>query len=231
MAVNKPGFFVGVAPLAKYWFLRTEDQQSEFPIEEDYLVSALEFADSVGVDVVNTSLYYTSHDGPTYHYKYENMDGRTAFASQGANMAADKGMLIFSCAGNDHSWVGTPADSPDVLAIGSVNSSRIIYSLGSFGLTVDGRMKPDLVGMGDFASVITPSGVSMKRSGTSYASPIVCGLAACLWAAYPKLNNRDIREVMLKASDRYSNPVLPYGYGIPDMKKAMELAQVLSDRK
>jgi hypothetical protein len=231
MAINKPGVYVGTAPAANYWFFRTEDQTSEYPVEEDYMVAAMEYADSVGVDVINTSLSYTSHDGNTFNYVFSDMDGKTAFASRGANMAADKGMLIVCCAGNEQSWIGAPGDSPEVLTVGAVNIKKGIDTFTSFGVTVDGRMKPDIVSLGGGASVITSCGTTMQRNGTSYASPIVCGLAACLWQAFPKLTNKDIIDIVRKSADRYNNPVVPYGYGIPDMQKAMQLAKVISDAK
>ena len=230
MATDKPGYYVGTAPNANYWLLRTEDQSSEFAIEEDYWVSAIEYADSAGVDVVNTSLYYTYHDG-SGGYKYENMNGKTAFASRGANIAVEKGIFIVCCAGNNPSWVGTPGEAPGVLTVGSIDKTGKIDDFTSFGTTVDGRIKPDVVALGEGASVIDITGSSMYRSGTSYASPILCGLAACLWQAYPKLDNKDLLNVFRKASDKYNNPVLPYGYGVSDMQKAIQLAQTLSDSK
>lgn len=231
MAANKPGFYIGTAPEANYWLLRTEDQSSEQPIEEDYWVAAIEFADSAGVDVVNTSLSYTQYGYPPYNYKWENLDGKSALASQGANIAVAKGIFIVGCAGNNGSWVGTPADSPFVLTVGSVRKSGTIDDFTSHGLTVDGRIKPDVVALGGGASVIDIDGKVSLRSGTSYASPIICGLAACLWQAYPKLNNKELLDVMKKSANRYNNPELPYGYGIPNMQRAMLLAQILTDSK
>ena len=230
MATNKPGYYVGTAPGANYWLLRTEDESSEYAVEEDYWVAAAEYADSAGVDMVNTSLYYTSHDG-LIRYKYEDMNGKTAFASRGANMAVDKGIFIVCCAGNDQSWVGTPGEAADVLTTGSINRTGNIDNFTSYGITIDGRIKPDVVALGGLASVIDINGKPMSRSGTSYASPIVCGLAACLWQAYPKLTNKDLLDIFRKASNRYGNPVVPYGYGIPDMNKAMQLAQTVSASK
>jgi len=231
MAANKPGFFIGTAPEANYWLLRTEDQSSEQAIEEDYWVAAIEYADSAGVDVVNTSLSYTQYDYPPYHYKRENLDGKSALASQGANIAVSKGIFIAGCAGNYGTWVGTPADSPFVLTVGSVMKSGTIDYFSASGLTVDGRIKPDIVALGGGASVIDIDGKVQLRSGTSYASPIICGLAACLWQAYPKLSNKEILDVMKRSANRYNSPELPYGYGIPDMQRAMELAQILTGLK
>jgi len=232
MATNKPGSYVGTAPEANYWLLRTEDSATEFPIEEDYWTSAIEFADSVGVDLVNSSLSYS--DGYSYltkRYTASDMDGKTALASRAANMAFKKGIFIVNCAGNEQKWVGAPADSPVVLTLGSINSSGTQNSFTSWGITADGRIKPDVMAMGGGASVINTAGTAENRSGTSYASPIMCGLAACLWQAYPTLTNSDLLEVIRKSADRASNPVLPFGYGIADMKKAMELARIKSGSK
>lgn len=232
MATDKPGYFVGTAPAANYWLLRSEDESSEYAIEEDYWVAAIEFADSAGVDVVNTSLSYKDFTGlsATYH-KYEEMDGKTALASRGANMAANKGIFIVCCAGNEQSWVGTPSDSQFVLTVGAINTLGNIDTFTNFGITVDGRIKPDVVALGGGASVIDIDGKFMIRSGTSYASPIICGLAACLWQAYPKLTNKDLLDVIKRSSSKYDMPLIQYGYGVPNMQKAMQLAQIVSASK
>jgi len=217
MAGNTPGFYVGTAPEANYWLLRAEDTQSEQAVEEDYWVSAIEFADSVGVDVVNTSLYYEFLDWNKYN-------GKTAFTSRAANIATQKGILIVCCAGNTSAPVGSPSDSPDILTVGAINLNKTIAGFSSYGMTVDGRIKPDISALGSGVGVINPYGLVDYRNGTSYSSPIICGLAACLWQAFPKLSNLDIIDIIIQSSDRYVNPVLPYGYGIPNMEKAYFLA-------
>lgn len=228
MAVNIPGVYVGTAPEANYLLLRSEDINSEFPVEQDYWVAAAEYADSLGIDIINTSLYYTYSNLPSYRYSFEEMDGNTQIATRGANMAADKGIFIVCCAGNESKWVGTPADSPKVLTVGAVDNKRNISSFSSFGLTVDNRLKPDVVALGSHIAVIPNSDNYIdRRSGTSYSSPVLCGLAACLWQANPKLTSKELLDIIKKSADKYNNPVLPYGYGIPDMKKANELAREL----
>ncbi|WP_082035768.1 S8 family serine peptidase [Pedobacter lusitanus] len=225
MATNLPGKYVGTAPEANYWLLRTEDSSSEYPIEEDYWVNAAEYADSVGVDIINSSLAYTSHYLVSAKYEFNDMDGKTAQATRGANAAASKGIFIVNCAGNNDTWVGTPADSPNVLTLGSVNSRGNAGMFTSWGITVDGRMKPDVMAMGQGASVINVSGESENRSGTSYSSPIMAGLTACLWQAYPKLTNKELMEVIRKSGHMANKPEVPYGYGIADMQIAMELSK------
>jgi hypothetical protein len=230
MAVNKPGYFVGTAPEANYWFFRTEDSSSEFLIEEDYYVAALEYADSAGVAIVSTSLGYTYHDGGA-SYTYKDMNGTTATASRGANMAFAKGIFIAVGAGNNGSWVGAPADASGVLTTGSVNISGVISDFSSYGFTVDGRIKPDVVALGNGACTIDIGGARTYSSGTSFTNPIICGLVACLWEAYPKLDNKDLLSIIKQSADRFNSPLLPYGYGIPDMQKAMLLAKTVSDAK
>ncbi len=232
MATNKPGKYVGTAPEANYWLLRTEDSANEYPVEEDYWTSAIEFADSVGVDLVNSSLSYT--DGYSYltkKYSSSDMNGKTAMATRAANMAFSKGIFIVNCAGNEQKWVGTPADSPNVLTLGSIYSNGTASYFTSWGMTADGRIKPDVMALGGSASVINTSGEAENRSGTSYASPIMCGLIACLWEAYPTLSNKDLMEIIRKSADRASQPELPFGYGIADMKKAMDLAKIKAGSK
>ncbi len=227
MAVNLPGKYIGTAPEANYWLFKTEDQASEYPVEEDYWVNAAEYADSVGVDIINTSLSYSDYGAYT-DYKFEDMDGKTAFATRGANVAASKGIFIVCSAGNENTWVGTPADSPNVLTLGSVNSKLAIDTFSSWGVTTDGRMKPDVLAMGGGASVIGLSGNSESRSGTSFASPIMCGLAACLWQAFPKLTNKELLEIIRKSGDKANNPIVPYGYGIANMQKAIDLSKTIT---
>lgn len=228
MATNKPGYYIGVAPEANYWLFRSEDLSGNYPVEEDSWVAAIEYADSVGVDIVNTSLYYIKNDYPFSSHEFQEMDGKTVLPTRAANVAADKGILIVCCAGNDGSWVGSPADSPGVLAVGAVNKVGSIGSFTAYGITVDGRMKPDVVSLGQGACTIDVDGKIDFRSGTSYASPIMCGLAACLWQAYPWLTNRELLNILKKSADRYNAPELPYGYGIVDVQNAMKLVDELA---
>ena len=149
MATDRSGYYVGTAPDAAYWLLRSEDVISgDYPVEEDYWVAAMEYADSVGVDLVNTSLSYIEYEWPFTSYKYEDMDGRTAMPTRAADIAVDKGIFVVCCAGNGGSWVGTPADSPNVLTVGAVTASGNIVSFTAYGMTVDGRMKPDVMSLG-----------------------------------------------------------------------------------
>lgn len=228
MATNRPGTYIGTAPEAGYWLFMTEDESSEYPIEEDYWVAALEYADSAGVDVVNTSLGYDEYDPPARSHVYGDLDGKTTQAAKGAKFGAAKGMVLVVSAGNESRFVGTPADSPDVLSVGAIDRNLSIAAFSSYGMTVDGRIKPDVVALGARTAVIDLAGNSVQGSGTSFAGPVMCGLAACLWQAYPKLSNREVITTIIQSSNHYTVPLLPYGYGIPDMEKAMQIAAILN---
>ncbi len=230
MAANVPGEYVGTAPDADYWLFSTELRAEEYPVEEDYWVAAIEYADSVGVSIVNSSLSYTYRDGLMDSYTYEDMDGATAFCSRGAAVALEKGIFVCNSAGNNGSWVGAPADVDGVLTVGAVNAGNEVASLSSFGMTVDGRMKPDALALGAGTQVVGSDQFIGTRNGTSYSTPILCGLVACLWQAYPSLSNRELLDVIHRSSDRYDAPELPFGYGLPNMRKAMDLAGQIAKR-
>ena len=224
----KPTQYIGAAPEASYLLITSEDNTDEYPIEEDYYVNALEYADSAGVDVVNTSLGYKEFSLPGMTNTFEILNGTTAHASRGVSMAFSKGILVVVSAGNDGYFVGSPADSPGALAVGMANAAGSVTTTSSRGMTVDGRIKPDVIALGAGAYRINSLGNVVTGTGTSYAAPAMTGMAACLWQAFPNLTNQQIRDIIRQSADRYTNPVLPYGYGFPDMQKAYTLAQNLN---
>ena len=227
MAVDMPKVMVGSAPGASYWLLRSEDNDTEQPAEEDYWAAAVEFADSVGVDVVNTSLGYYSFDDASNNYKYRDLDGRTSLMSRSASMASDKGMLIVCSAGNSgaSSWkkITPPGDAEGILTVGAVNTDGINADFSSVGNTADGRIKPDVMAVGFHSSVAGTNGGTSYGNGTSFASPIFCGLVICLWQACPWLTVTELIDVVHRASDRYEYPDNIFGYGITDMWKAYRI--------
>lgn len=231
MATNQPKTYIGTAPEASYWLFVTEDETSEYPVEEDYWVAALEYADSAGVYIANTSLGYKDFDLKTLTHSFAALDGKTTHAARAANIAAQKGMILVVSAGNDKTYVATPADATNVLTVGAIEKTGNISSFSSNGITFDGRMKPDVLALGTNAAIIGQTGLAATGSGTSFAGPILCGMVACLWQAFPNLTNMEIMNVVKASADRYLNPVLPYGNGIPNMEKAMQLAQSISNSK
>lgn len=222
MAGNIPGSLVGTAPKASYMLLRSEDGDTENPIEEENWVAAAEFADSAGADVINSSLGYSTFDSIQFNHTYADMDGVTTRVTQGANMAASKGILVVASAGNEGSsaWqhIGSPADGINVLAIGAVDPTGAYASFSSQGPSADGRIKPDVVAQGKDAVIVSANqGVGVQTgNGTSFSGPILCGMATCLWQMYPQLTNFQIMDAIRESAHLYSTPDALMGYGIPD---------------
>lgn len=227
MAVNMPNVMVGTAPGASYWLLRSEDNDTEQPAEEDYWAAAIEFADSVGVDVVNTSLGYYSFDNPEYNYEYRDLDGYTSLMSASASMAAQKGILVVCSAGNSgaSSWkkITPPGDAADIITVGAINADGVNADFSSIGNTADGRIKPDVMAVGFRSSIAGTNGGTSYGNGTSFACPIFCSLVACLWQACPWLSVKELIDVVHRASDRYEYPDNIFGYGVTDIWKAYKL--------
>ena len=218
---------IGTAPEASYWLLRSEDSDSEYPIEQDYWAAAVEFADSVGVDVINTSLGYNEFDDLSMNFQLRDLDGRRSVISRVAGRLADKGMILVCSAGNsgNNAWkkITPPADAENVLTVGAmVLSTRVIAPFSSVGNTQDGRIKPDVMATGVRADLINSHGSQGKGNGTSFASPIMCGMVACLWQACPTLTAKEVIELVRQSGDRAEYPDNIYGYGIPDMWKAYQ---------
>lgn len=226
MAMNAPSVYIGTAPGAAYWLLRCEDSETEQPVEEDYWTMAAEFADSAGVDIINSSLGYNEFDNHAGDHKYHEMDGHTAFISQSASMLAGKGIVLVCSAGNSGMgpWkkIVFPADADDVLTVGAITPQQTNAPFCGVGPTQDGRIKPDVMAPGSPASVISGRGTVVQDMGTSFATPIVCGLVACLWQSRPELTAREIIELVRGCGDNREHPDNVFGYGIPDFGLAME---------
>lgn len=224
MAMNEPNVMIGTAPEASYWLLRSEDETSEHLVEQDYWAAAIEFADSVGVDMVNTSLGYYTFDDPTKNYRYRDLNGHYALMSRQASKAADKGIILVCSAGNSGagSWkkLTPPGDAENVLTVGAISKKGILAPFSSIGNTADGRVKPDVVAVGLGSDVMGTNGNLQRSNGTSFSSPIMCGMVACLWQACPKLTAKEVIELVRKSGDRADFPDNIYGYGIPDLWKA-----------
>ncbi len=219
IASNMPGQMVGSAPDATYLLIRSEETNSEYIVEEENWIAAAEFADSIGVDLITSSLGYYKFDDPSQNYTWSDLNGKSR-ASYAATMAAARGILVCISAGNEggNSWgrITVPADADSVVTIGAVDKNRKYASFSSYGPTADGRIKPDLVAMGQGTSFQTQTGSIGSGSGTSYSTPLLAGFLACLWQAYPEKGNMEIIEMAKRTADRYTSPDEFYGYGIPD---------------
>ena len=221
---NIPGQLIGTAPKASFWLLRSEDGATEFVIEEDNWVAAAEFADSAGVDIINTSLGYSVFNDPDQDHTYADMDGNSTRISIGADIASSKGILVVISAGNSggSTWqyITAPADADSVLTVGAVDEYGNYASFSSTGPTYDGRIKPNIVAKGYQTAVQNTNGDIVTGNGTSFSSPLITGMVACLWQAYPELTNMQILDAIEQSADQYSNPDYLKGYGIPDFAKA-----------
>lgn len=217
--------YVGTSPDASYYLFITEDAPNENPVEESYWVEAAERADSLGVDVINTSLGYTTYDNPNYSYTTSDMNGYTAFITRGANIAFEKGMLLVNSGGNsgNDSWliVGAPADAAGVLSIGAVKSDGTYASFSSRGSNIQPTQKPDVVAQGQASFVITENDIIATANGTSFSSPIMAGGVVCLWQALPSLNNDEIMQLVRESASQYNVPDSFLGYGIPNLERAL----------
>lgn len=227
MAALLQDLYRGGAPEAEYWFMRTEDAGSEYVIEEYNWLAGIEFADSVGVDIINSSLGYTEFDDKDQNYVYSDLDGETTVAARAANIAYDKGILVVNSAGNygNNQWqyIGTPADAHGTLSIGATNNIGDRVSFSSIGPSADGRIKPDIMAQGRSVPVVNLEDGVSGINGTSFASPLIASMSACLLQKFPDATNQDIRDAIVKSADRYFNPDTLFGYGIPDFKVASEI--------
>lgn len=229
MAMNRPYIYIGTAPQASYWLLRCEDQQTEQPIEEDYWTMAAEFADSVGVDLINSSLGYNEFDNPRQNHKYWEMDGHTAFISQSASMLADKGIILVCSAGNSGMapWkkITFPGDAENILTVGATTELLGNAPFSGVGPTQDGRVKPDVVAIGSATALISGRGTVVHDIGTSFSTPLVCGLVACLWQALPTKTAKEIIDIVRRSGNNVEHPDNVFGYGVPDFRKAYVLGR------
>ncbi len=226
------GFAEGniVAPAfnAQFVLAKTEDVRSETHSEEDNYAAAMEWMDSIGVDITTTSLGYNEFDSGEGNYSYSDMDGKTTVITKVAELAFSRGILTVTSAGNEgnNSWkyITAPADGFNTISVGAVKSNRILASFSSRGPTYDGRIKPEVVAQG--SSCYHANAYSKTEygygGGTSYSGPIVAGIAGQLLSAYPHLNNEQMRSIIIEACDSTEKPNNDYGYGLLSAKRAVE---------
>lgn len=225
MGANWPGQMIGTAPKADYWLLRTEFTDYENIIEEYNWLAGAAFADSVGADIINSSLGYTTYDDANMDHSWADLDGNTAIITIGADLAAKKGILPVNSAGNDgnNSWqyISCPADGDSVFAIGAVDYSGNIAGFSSRGYPMDTRIKPNICAVGSGTIVADAySDFITSSSGTSFSSPTIAGMTACLWQANPDFNNKQVMEVLEMSASQATDPDQTYGYGIPNYEAA-----------
>ena len=217
--------YTGGAPKAEF-ILSVTEAPWEFRVEEYNWLFAAEKADSAGVDIINTSLgYKTGFTDPRMNYRNEQLDGQTAVITKASNIAASKGIVLVSSAGNSGQIVSAPADSPNVLAVGAITADSLIASFSSRGTYNDLRIKPDVVAQGVGTMLITSEGDFVALNGTSFSSPLMVGLVAGVWQAYPSKTAAEIREMIRMSGDRATNPDAIFGYGIPSFERVIGFEQ------
>lgn len=224
IVANIPGQFIGKAPKANFHLFRTEDAATEFPIEEFNWVCGAERTDSLGCEVISSSLGYYDFDNASLNYVYANMNGNITISAIGADLCAKKGVLIFNAAGNEgtNAWhyLITPSDADSVVCVGAVSAAGAVGSFSSYGPSSDGQIKPDVASVGVSALVQSTANTVGTSNGTSFATPNMAGLGTCLWQGFPEYNNMKIIDALRRASHKYATPDDRVGYGIPNMKLA-----------
>jgi subtilisin family serine protease len=223
--VGKSADYQGAATEAEYFLFRTEEHSTESPKEIDNWVAAIEMADSLGLHIVSTSLGYTTFDNQEMNFTYADMDGKTSRGAQAAAIATRKGMLLVVAMGNDGNkawhYLSTPADADSILSVGAVDVAGEIAGFSSYGPSADGRVKPEVCAVGAGTALINPADNEVTDgNGTSFACPLIAGMAASLWSAVPKASNMEIREQIIRSADRYTTPHEQYGYGVPNAWEA-----------
>ncbi len=226
MAAYKDGQLIGTAPKASYYLFITEDVSSETPYEEVCWNSAAELADSLGVDIISSSLGYTNFNYGPQSYTHASMNGDIAISTRAADMAASKGILVVNSAGNEgaSAWqkIAAPSDGDSVLSVGAVDNMGVRASFSSKGNTADGRIKPDVCAQGVGAVLANSGGGFYGGNGTSFSCPIIAGMAACLWQYFPNITNMQLLEIIRQYSSQFNTPDSLLGYGIPNFSLAVQ---------
>ena len=225
IAANTSGELIGTAPAASYALIHTEWVGSEELVEEDFWANGAEIADSIGADVINSSLGYRSFpDFPQSDITYADMDGLNSIASRCATILGQKGVIVCIAAGNDgdnqYYHIGRPADAVDILCVGASTVDSVIAGFSSHGPSYDGRVKPDITSVGVNTYCYYPENLLITENGTSLATPVATGLCACLWQAMPQYTASEMMQIIRENSHLYNHPNTEYGYGIPDFYKA-----------
>ncbi|MCK9311481.1 MAG: S8 family peptidase [Bacteroidales bacterium] len=236
MIGNLLGKYLGAAPKSSYWLIRTEYAPTEYMVETDFWTSGIEFADSVGIDVVNSSLVYTEFDDLSMNFTYKDMNGKVSRASRAASLAAKKGIIVCNSVGNYGSslwqYLGSPADADGIITVGAVISTGSPSILSSYGPSSEGRVKPEICALGISTAFVDKNG---SVNGTSYASPVITGTVACLIQALKETKSyfdvESIRTLLMQSSSAYHNPTDQLGYDIPDFDKVLRYLNFYDSKK
>jgi serine protease AprX len=237
IAANRPGIMVGTAPHAKFWLFLTEDVFSEYPIEEVNWTAAAEYADSSGSDVISSSLGYQDFDNPVFDHLYPDRNGNTSIVTRAADLAAKKGMIVMNSAGNygglsdQRKYISCPADGDSVVAVGATNTAGVIAGFSSWGPNSAGKIKPNIVSVGQGTIIANSLGNPVSGNGTSFSNPNIAGLITCLWGAFPEFSNMKVIDAVQRSAHKFTSPDDRFGYGIPNMRTAYYLLKADRSRQ
>lgn len=223
----QPDQVIGGAPNVEFAFAKTEDVFSEHHVEEDNFVAGLEWLESLGVDVTNTSLGYTTFDSPETGHTYEELDGHTTFGARGLNHAVSLGMACVVAAGNEaggYNYIGVPAEADSAIAVAAVFSDSSVTDFSSRGFGGRARLKPDVatLGVAVYGSDANDSTHITSARGTSLASPLVTAAAAVILSAAPELTPYELRTLFYRTSGRSYAPDTAVGYGVINVERALD---------
>lgn len=234
IAAKSPGKLYGTAPDATVALFRTEDVSSETKIEEVNWLIAAEKADSLGADVINSSLGYYEFDNPKQDYTYADMNGKNTICAKAADFAAGVGIIVVVSAGNEGNtawkYISTPADADSVISVGAVDVNGNPAGFSSFGPGATGLVKPEVAARGSQTALAYPNNTIGASSGTSFSSPIMAGFCASLKQAFPTITAMQMRKVIIESASKFETPDTRIGYGIPNYEKATKLAEELIAR-
>ncbi|MBC7388683.1 MAG: S8 family peptidase [Opitutaceae bacterium] len=228
LAGYSPGKLIGTGFGSDFALIITEDVKSEKKIEEYYWLKGAEMADSLGVDIISSSLGYYTFDDTSENHQLSELDGKTTVITKAAAMAARKGILVVNSAGNNYnvnSWrkIVFPCDADSILSVGAVDNNFSKSSFSAIGPSEDGRIKLEVSAFGSGVTINNSGNSFYSGSGTSYSAPLITGLAAGLWQSNRGLTNIQIRNAIIQSSSLYLSPNNEIGYGIPDFEKAYNL--------
>lgn len=225
IAANDSGKLVSGAYNSDFVLVITEEVATEYPVEEFNWIRGAEFSDSLGVDIINSSLGYWDFDETSMNYTLDDLDGNTAIITKGAATASSKGILVVNSVGNDGtrgaSSLLVPADAADIITVGSVTNSGEVSSFSSRGPTSDGRVKPELAAFGNGPVLLRSNGSAAASNGTSFSAPQITALAAGLWEAKPEWTKRELMNNLYRSATQYENPDNLLGYGVPNFYGAL----------
>ena len=233
-----PGTFVGSGYGAQFALGRTENAYTEHQIEMVNWGMGAEWADSMGADIISSSLGYNTFDSPDPSYTYADMNGHTTIVTRAAEIAASKGILVVNSAGNEGSsgwfYIIAPADAngDSMIAVGAVDLSGNLAYFSSHGPTSDGRIKPDLCAMGvsnplpNVRNPFSPTAYT-SQSGTSFSCPLMAGLCACLLQSHPSATPEQVIQALRSTASQANSPDNAKGYGIPDALAAYNALQTV----